>query len=82
MMGGIVPQPSLDIQRYHIYYDIILYQRRYPMKLVRIIVSVSQETKARLDDLKARGLTSSGYIRNVLERDFKAVQAARKAGAQ
>lgn len=50
------------------------------MKLVRIIISVTEETKARLDALKARGLTTSGYIRNALERDFKAVQANRKAG--
>lgn len=52
------------------------------MKLVRIIISVPVELKSRLDGLKARGLTTSGYIRNLLERDLKAVQAARKAGAQ
>ncbi len=52
------------------------------MKLVRIIISVPEDVKARLDGLKARGLTTSGYIRNVLERDFKAIQASRKAGAQ
>lgn len=53
-----------------------------PMKLVRIIISVPVELKARLDGLKERGLTTSGYIRSLLERDLKAVQAARKAGAQ
>ncbi len=51
------------------------------MKLVRIIISVPEDVKARLDDLKTRGLTTSGYIRNVLERDFKAVQATRKGGS-
>ena len=52
------------------------------MKLVRMNISIPVELKARLDGLKSRGLTTSGYIRNLLERDLKAVQAARKASAQ
>jgi hypothetical protein len=50
------------------------------MKLVRIIISVPEDVKARLDALRARGMTTSGYIRNVLERDFKAILAGRKEG--
>lgn len=50
------------------------------MKFVRIIISVPVELKARLDGLKARGLTTSGYIRSVLERDLKASAADKRQG--
>lgn len=48
------------------------------MKLVRIIISVPVELKAKLDSLKTRGWTTSGYIRSVVERDFKTVLSGRK----
>jgi hypothetical protein len=40
------------------------------MKLVRILVSVPESMKKRLDALRAEGYTASGYIRHVLEREF------------
>jgi hypothetical protein len=50
------------------------------MKMVRMNISIPVQLKARLDALKDRGLTTSGYIRNVLEREFKAALAGRKEG--
>jgi hypothetical protein len=41
------------------------------MKLVRILIMVPESVKARLDGLRAKGYTASGYIRYVLEREFK-----------
>lgn len=50
------------------------------MKLVRMNISIPVELKARLDGLKARGLTTSGYIRSLLEREFKASAADKRQG--
>jgi hypothetical protein len=40
------------------------------MKLVRILVSVPESMKKRLDALREEGYTASGFIRHVLEREF------------
>lgn len=50
------------------------------MKLVRMNISIPAELKARLDGLKSRGLTTSGYIRSLLERDLKASTADKRQG--
>lgn len=50
------------------------------MKLVRMNISIPAELKARLDGLRSRGLTTSGYIRSLLEREFKASAADKRQG--
>jgi hypothetical protein len=44
--------------------------RLVPMKLVRMLIMVPESVKERLDALRAKGYTASGYIRHVLEREF------------
>jgi hypothetical protein len=40
------------------------------MKVYRILISVPESMKKRLDALRAEGYTASGYIRHVLEREL------------
>ena len=40
------------------------------MKLVRMIISVTAEQKAKLVALRAKGYTESGYIRALLDREL------------
>jgi hypothetical protein len=49
------------------------------MKTVRMIVSVPQSLKAKLDSLRAQGTSISG-IRHLLQQHFNQPQAGRKAG--
>lgn len=39
-------------------------------KLVRIVIQLPTDLKARLDDLKQEGYTTSGFIRAMLEREL------------
>ncbi len=39
-------------------------------RLVRIVIQLPQELKSRLDELKQKGYTASGFIRAVLEREL------------
>jgi hypothetical protein len=41
------------------------------MRLVRILVCVPETMKKRLDALRSEGYTASGYIRHLLDREFK-----------
>ena len=40
------------------------------MKLVRMNISVPSDIKTKLDALRAQGITASGFIRHLLEREF------------
>ena len=51
------------------------------MKLVRILIMVPESVKKRLDALRTKGYTASGYIRHVLEREFnQGPKPAKKGG--
>ena len=52
------------------------------MKLVRILVSVPESMKKRLDALRSEGYTASGYIRHVLEREFNEGPKEPRRGAR
>ncbi|CAI4029897.1 hypothetical protein DNFV4_00317 [Nitrospira tepida] len=51
------------------------------MKLVRILIMVPESVKKRLDAMRAKGYTYSGFIRHVLEREFnEGPKPAKKGG--
>lgn len=39
-------------------------------KLVRIVIQLPHDLKTKLDALKQKGYTASGFIRAMLEREF------------
>ena len=41
------------------------------MKMVRILIQLPESLKANLDALRKQGTTSSGFIRNLVERKFR-----------
>ena len=41
------------------------------MKMVRLLIQVSEPIKARLDALRQEGTTASGFMRHLLEAHFK-----------
>lgn len=41
------------------------------MKMVRLLIQVPEQIKARLDALRQEGTTASGFIRHLLEDHFK-----------
>lgn len=48
------------------------------MKMVRMLIQVPQPLKAKLDALRVRGTTASGFIRHLVEREFKQATARQK----
>jgi hypothetical protein len=40
------------------------------MKMVRMLINVPVPLKAKLDALRKQGTTASGFIRNLVEREF------------
>jgi metal-responsive CopG/Arc/MetJ family transcriptional regulator len=46
------------------------------MKMERVMVQLPATLKAKLDALRAKGYTASGYIRALLERDLNAAAPA------
>jgi hypothetical protein len=48
------------------------------MKMVRLLIQVPEPIKARLDALRIKGTTSSGFIRHLLEQHFNPIPAAKK----
>jgi hypothetical protein len=40
------------------------------MQMVRLMIQVPRPLKAKLDALRAQGTTASGFIRNLVEREF------------
>jgi predicted DNA-binding protein len=45
------------------------------MKMERVIIQLPPELKARLDALRRKGYTASGYIRSLLERELTTLVA-------
>jgi len=41
------------------------------MAMVKILISVPRGMKVKLDALRKEGTSASGFIRNLLEREFK-----------
>jgi len=47
----------------------------------KIVVPVSDETKAKLDVMRTRGFTITGYVRNVLAESLREVKISRRRAA-
>ena len=41
------------------------------MAMVKVLISVPRGMKVKLDALRKEGISASGFIRNLLEREFK-----------
>ncbi len=41
------------------------------MKMERVMIQLPSAMKAKLDALRARGTTASGYIRHLVERELR-----------
>jgi hypothetical protein len=41
------------------------------MAMVKLLINVPKRMKGKLDALRKEGITASGFIRNLLEREFK-----------
>jgi len=48
------------------------------MKMVRLNVQLPVTVKAKLDALRAQGTTASGFIRSLVEREFRTKTAQKK----
>jgi len=46
------------------------------MKMVRLLIHVPRQLKAKLDAERKRGTTAAGLIRHLLEQHFKGKKAA------
>lgn len=42
------------------------------MKMVRLLIQLPVPLKSKLNALRAKGTTASGFIRSLLEREFQA----------
>ncbi|MCE3223669.1 MAG: hypothetical protein K0S58_1849 [Nitrospira sp.] len=49
------------------------------MKMHRLIIQLPPVLKAKLDALRAQGITASGFIRNLLTQHFNKPHEGRKA---
>ena len=49
------------------------------MKMARVLIQLPQPLKAKLDALRAKGYTASGFIRTVLERELSKAHTGPKA---
>ena len=47
------------------------------MAMVKLLIMVPKSIKAKLDALRKEGTTASGFIRSLLEREFKARKDSR-----
>ncbi|MDH5667771.1 MAG: hypothetical protein OEY86_07160 [Nitrospira sp.] len=47
------------------------------MAMVKMLIMVPKSIKAKLDALRKEGTTASGFIRSLLEREFKARKDSR-----
>ena len=50
------------------------------MRSVRILITLPESLKHKLDALRAQGYTAAGYIRSLLAREFKDDTATGKKG--
>ena len=47
-------------------------------KMIRMPIQLPPELKAKLDALRSKGVTASGYIRSLLEKDLAATKPPKK----
>ncbi|MCH8039060.1 MAG: hypothetical protein IH977_01785 [Nitrospinae bacterium] len=50
------------------------------MRMERLLIQVPTSLKRRLDELRKKGYTASGYIRALLERELGGVKPMTKKG--
>ncbi len=50
------------------------------MRSVRILITLPESLKRKLDALRSQGYTAAGYIRAVLERELNQVQVKGQKG--
>ena len=59
---------------------VLVYSRAYEggevMAMVKLLISVSEQMKAKLDAERKRGTSAAGLIRHLLEQYFKGKKAA------
>ena len=48
------------------------------MKMAKVLVSMPETMKAKLDALRTQGYTTSGFIRATLERELKQTTSGKK----
>ena len=48
------------------------------MKMVKMLIQVPQPIKKKLDALRTKGYTASGYIRSLLERELNHAPTGQK----
>jgi metal-responsive CopG/Arc/MetJ family transcriptional regulator len=48
------------------------------MKMTKVLVSMPESMKVKLDALRMQGYTASGFIRAVLERELKQTTSGQK----
>ena len=48
------------------------------MKMIRLVIQLPPALKAKVDALREQGITASGFIRNLLTKNFNQPQAGRK----
>lgn len=48
------------------------------MRMIRLVIQLPPALKAKVDALRAQGITASGFIRNLLAQHFNQPQAGRK----
>jgi len=47
------------------------------MESLKLLIRITPSIKAKLDALRAQGTTASGYIRNLLEREFGLIRSTK-----
>lgn len=48
------------------------------MKMERVMIQLPSSIKSKLDTLRAKGTTASGFIRGLIEREFKATEKQKR----
>lgn len=48
------------------------------MKMIKLLISIPVPIKIKLDLLRKQGTTTSGFIRSLLEREFRASRTLQK----
>ena len=48
--------------------------------MVKLLIQVPEPIKAKLNELRAQGTTTSGFIRYLLEREFNRAQTTKREG--
>lgn len=48
------------------------------MRMVRVLIQLPVPLKAKLDALRQHGTTASGFVRSLIEKEFRSPTTARK----